>query len=1718
MRSRRSVRISKRSGFLAAGLCLVLMGAPTGMALAASGSDSPPVAEIPWTIDAQDESNLALKLAVPAPTVRMTELLGESFAEVSLPGAEAVGAVGRPALPVLTRLVAVPAGRTLQVTRADAREQTLDGTWRPAPFQPVTAADAAPVWDDAWYAQKAAATRAPLVEIGAPALMHGVRVVPVMVRPVSWDRATGQVTWAPEVDLELAFVASDDDAATARPDQPLPASFATLLEQTTLGFDKSAYTTVPLGTWVCVAPNDPSVTAALEPLLAWRARQGYNVISVTTLQTGTTNTAIKAYLQNLYNTLTIPLEMVCLVGDASGAVTVASWRESLSSYNGEGDHPYTQLDGTDVLSDVHLGRLSVTSAAELVAVVAKIVDYESNPWLTNDTGWFKRAGLASDPATSGYSTIWTNQYVKEELLKLNYTKVDTIWGGNFATQIVANVSAGESLFTYRGYYGMSGTNTGHIALMSNGRKLPYAVVMTCDVGSFWTDTTCRSEAFLRNANGGGVAAVGTATIGTHTRYNNCIFAGVCAHVLTSGDQRTGPSLTGGKLNMYVNYFANDATEVTIWSTWNNLMGDPATAIWTDLPRTLAITAPTALDVSANALPVTVTAGGQPVSGAIVAVYRKGLISLNAVTGADGRVVLPVSGLSNGTYELTVTGNNLKPWLGAVTVGPQAVALAPGSLTIDDDAVGASQGDGDGIAEPGETVELMIGLVNHGTGTAAAVTGQLVSPDGLAVVAQPAAGYGAILSGATGAQAAPYVLAIDAGLPGGTTLPLELVATEAGLPYSGLVNLPVHGPGAVLTASLLGGVGGTLNPGQTGTLRITARNVGDRATAGATAVLSSGDHWVTVTDANGALPAMAIGGLGDNSANLFSIEVSPDCFPGHLSVLDVDLTFAEGGKAHLSVPVTFGARVTTDPVGPDAGRYYAFDNNDAGYGQAPVYSWVEIDPSQGGPGTSVGLTDFAIYSDDTKVIDLPFTFRYYGRDFDRISICSNGWIAMGATWQRHYRNRALPAYEAPDDMVCVYWDEMYIASGDGGVFTWYDAANHRLVIEWRRMRNEVSAAIETFQAILLDPAHESGDTGDGVIVMQYQTVNQVDSLEGYSTVGIQSRSQDAALQYTYWNAYAGGAAPLQAGRAIAFRTVEAQIMGQVAGSVTNASAGGAPVTGATITVLGSGRTAQTAGGLYQRSVPVGTWNVAVSHPSFAPDTTYGVVVTESLTSTVDFALQDIAGPAFTGTTVPASSDNTAGPYVVTTSVTDFSGIADLHFHYTSSTTGGPFELPLTATGTPDQYQAAIPGQALGSRVQYWLSGRDVAGNAGFEPAAGPYAPHSFLVIDTVEAVADMESVDGWVGGIAGDTATSGIWVRVDPNGVYNGSVEVQPENDHSSTGSMCWITGNDPVGSAQGANDVDGGTTTLLSPVYDVAGYNSLEIRYWRWFTNDTGMNPGLDPWVVQASFDGGAWITLENTMASRRAWTEMVFHMEALVPGLGNQVQIRFIASDDAAGSVIEAGVDDFVLRKYNVPLEAEMPTVSLLSPIGGERVIAGSEHEVAWTHADDTGIVDTRLWLSTDSGGSWTELAEGPFNQAWLWTVPADAGSHCRIKVQVFDSSGKMAEDASASDFDASGISGIDDMPQARTLTLTQNAPNPFNPRTKISFALPEPGEASLCIYDVEGRLVRTLLSGWQAAGERTVIWEGEDDLGGRAASGLYFCRLLAGDRVLVRKMTLLK
>ena len=106
------------------------------------------------------------------------------------------------------------------------------------------------------------------------------------------------------------------------------------------------------------------------------------------------------------------------------------------------------------------------------------------------------------------------------------------------------------------------------------------------------------------------------------------------------------------------------------------------------------------------------------------------------------------------------------------------------------------------------------------------------------------------------------------------------------------------------------------------------------------------------------------------------------------------------------------------------------------------------------------------------------------------------------------------------------------------------------------------------------------------------------------------------------------------------------------------------------------------------------------------------------------------------------------------------------------------------------------------------------------------------------------------------------------------------------------------------------------------------------------------------------------------------------------------------------------------------------------------------------------------------------------------------------------------------SGGTGITGSPEQNpaTFALHQNYPNPFNPVTRIDYSLPEPGSIQLRIYNLQGRLIKTLVNELQTMGVKSVVWNGLDDHSEKVSSGVYVYQIKIGNISALKKMILIQ
>ncbi|HVS11630.1 MAG TPA: choice-of-anchor B family protein [Planctomycetota bacterium] len=250
-----------------------------------------------------------------------------------------------------------------------------------------------------------------------------------------------------------------------------------------------------------------------------------------------------------------------------------------------------------------------------------------------------------------------------------------------------------------------------------------------------------------------------------------------------------------------------------------------------------------------------------------------------------------------------------------------------------------------------------------------------------------------------------------------------------------------------------------------------------------------------------------------------------------------------------------------------------------------------------------------------------------------------------------------------------------------------------------------------------------------------------------------------------------------------------------------------------------------------------------------------------------------------------------------------GTAKLHYEV-----GAGFQTVDLVPQGGSSYSAVFPALPCGSNVAFYLSAQSANGITWAAPEGGAaaawQAPVAFA--QTVVFTDDLETHKGWTVGYPGDNATTGIWERADPEGTA-----AQPEDDHTpAPGTLCYVTGAASLGSV-GGNDVDGGVTTLLTPVFDLSARPNAVAGYWRWYSNDQGGAANSDVFEVDVT-NGGVWVNAETVgpagPETGGGWFYHQFRVADFVTPNAS-VQIRFRASDFGAGSIVEACVDDFQIQ-----------------------------------------------------------------------------------------------------------------------------------------------------------------------------------------------------------------
>ncbi|HEU4366366.1 MAG TPA: FlgD immunoglobulin-like domain containing protein, partial [Candidatus Krumholzibacteria bacterium] len=207
-------------------------------------------------------------------------------------------------------------------------------------------------------------------------------------------------------------------------------------------------------------------------------------------------------------------------------------------------------------------------------------------------------------------------------------------------------------------------------------------------------------------------------------------------------------------------------------------------------------------------------------------------------------------------------------------------------------------------------------------------------------------------------------------------------------------------------------------------------------------------------------------------------------------------------------------------------------------------------------------------------------------------------------------------------------------------------------------------------------------------------------------------------------------------------------------------------------------------------------------------------------------------------------------------------------------------------------------------------------------------------------------------------------------------------------------------------------------------------------------------------------------------------------------------------GTFLANGGGDFFLAKFDQEDVVPVLITDFRARVSDDRV------ELRWRASSDENIASWVVNRWTGSGTRPDRVASGTWDALGSATDPkVEAGRTYRYELTVRTDAGD----------DYRSPTATVTIP-ASTNALGQNAPNPFNPSTRIEYSLAARARAVIAIHDSSGRLVRRLDGGVLPAGRHAAAWDGRDTLGRPVASGVYFYRLEGIPAAGAKRMVLLK
>ena len=698
------------------------------------------------TIKVKQNSYQKLILFAAVPTISINDIKTKEglFSKLVIDGYTKSYNIGKPQLPTLNKLIEIPQDANLKVKIISYNEKTINLSSKGvnhkiAPAQPSIAKnvdkDKVKFQYNKTFYSKNKFNLDSIAKVKIIGTMRGIRLGKLRISPFRYNPVKNILKVYTDIVVEIDF----EDANVPK---------TQLLKQKTYSpYFKAAYNQVINYKSVNVKDiitkypikyvivSDPMFKDALQPFIEWKIKKGFNVIEAYTdnPEVGNTNTSIKNYLTNLYNSAT-PEDpaptFVLLVGDVDQIPDFQGKATTGSHYT---DLYYFEYTG-DYLPEVYYGRFSANNVAELQPQIDKTLEYEQ--YLMPSTSYLDTvvmiAGVDAENASTygnGQISYGVNNYFNQAHGIVSCTYLYSQGEGsddpNASKEIIQHVSDGVGYANYTAHCSPSGWYNPSFQIsdidgLQNVDKYPLLVGNCCQSSTFH-QYECFSEAMLRAANKGAVGYIGGSD---YTYWDEDFYWGVGATAVSSnptydthlgaydrmfhdhGEAKSDWYITNGQMVNAGNLAVTESNTDLILYYWEiyNLMGDPSVMNYFSVPSDLFVDYSQSIVVGDSSLVVY----SEP--DAYVALSYNNKLLDAKVAGTDSIAKLSFSSIIEpGTASIVITKQNKKPYIGQLKI----ISGNSPFVIYNDFSINDSLENNNSLADYGENVILNLKLRNVG---------------------------------------------------------------------------------------------------------------------------------------------------------------------------------------------------------------------------------------------------------------------------------------------------------------------------------------------------------------------------------------------------------------------------------------------------------------------------------------------------------------------------------------------------------------------------------------------------------------------------------------------------------------------------------------------------------------------------------------------------------------------------------------------------------------------------------------------------------------------------------------------------------------------------------------------------------------------------------------------------------------------------------------------